>query len=533
MGIVGLVLLIACVNIANLLLARAGARQREIAVRLAVGAGRGRLVRQLLTESVVLSLLGGGCGVLLSFWGCPAIVSLISEPGQARFLDLSPDLRVLAFTAGAAILTGILFGLAPALRATRLTTAEALKQGARGLTQRQCRWSLGRTLVVAQVALSLLILVGAGLFAGSLRNLLRQDLGFRTEGVLLVQPDLRGGKYAPERQTMIADELLARLRAIPGAQAAARAEETPVDGGSTQWDVELDAPGGGRKSVHAWINLVTPGYFQALDTPLRKGRDFAVSDTAGSPHVAILNETAARQYFPGVDPIGRTYHDGTFEAVRTEYVVQVVGVVKDAKYLSLRDAPPPTVYLPITQTPEKNPDIGTYEVRFAGSSSAVVSGVKEAARATDPRISLHFQFLSEQVASALLQERLVATLAGFFGLLALILASAGLYGVVAYSAARRRSEVAIRMALGATRASVLSLMLRDLAGLVLVGMPLGLGAAFGCARLVRSMLFGLTPGDPATLVGACVLLLLVAAAAGYLPARRAARLDPLVALREE
>ncbi|HUB80580.1 MAG TPA: ABC transporter permease [Bryobacteraceae bacterium] len=533
MAIAGLVLLIACVNIANLLLARSGSRQREIAIRLAVGAGRGRLVRQLLTESMVLALVGAGCGAALAQWAGPAIVSRISWEGQALYLDVSPDTRVLAFTIGAAIVTAILFGLAPALTATRAATAESLKQTARSLSERRGRWSLGRMLVVVQIALSLLLLVGAGLFTGTLRNLAHQDLGFHSEGILLVNPDLRNTRYSPERMALATGELLDRMRAIPGVQAAARSAVTPISGGTWQWDIQVDRAGQGRKSGHAWFNLASPGYFATLGTPLVRGRDFTAADTKMSPKVAILNETAAREFFPGVDPVGKTYIDATMEHDPKEFPVEVVGLASDAKYRTLRDAAPPTIYLPMTQDPSPGQMPGSYELRIAGSPALIVEGVKQAAHAVDPRISLEFRSLSAQIDAALMQERLVAILASFFGLLALVLASAGLYGVVAYGAARRRSEMAIRLALGASRAGVLQLMLRDLASLVLIGMPLGLAASWACARLVRSMLFGLTPGDPATLAAAGGVLLLMAFLAGYLPARRAARLDPVVVLREE
>ena len=533
MGIAGLVLLIACVNIANLLLARAAARGREIAIRLAVGASRGRLVRQLLTESVVLSLVGAFCGALLARWFGPAVVAMISLQRQSISLDLAPDLRVLAFTTGAGILTGILFGFAPAVRATRSSTSEALKTTGRSATLRQRGFSLVRMLVVTQVGLSLLLLVGAGLFVGTLRNLSAQAMGFRSEGVLLVSADLRSTRVPMQQQRAVANELLTHVRAIPSVEAAAISAVTPISGGAWMWPVKAATKSGGRKQVPVYFNLVTPGYFETLQTPLLHGRDFGPGDVKSSPKVAIINETAARELFPGEDPVGKVYYDATMDHDQKEFTVEVIGVAADAKYDSLRKAPPVTIYIPVTQDPSPMPSPGTLEVRFSGSPSSVVSGVKEAARALDSKISLDFHFLSAQVAAAMMQERLVATLASFFGVLALILASAGLYGVVSYGASRRRNEMAIRLALGSTRGNVLRLILRDLAVLVLVGVPLGLGAALGSARFVRSMLFGLTPEDPKTLAAATAILLAVAGIAGYLPARRAARLDPVVTLREE
>ena len=531
MGMVGMVLLIACANLANLLLARAGARSREVAVRLALGAGRGRLVRQFLTESLLLSLAGAALGVLLAQFASRLLVAWISSSRETRFLDLSPDGRLLAFTGALAIGTGLVFGLAPALRATRLAPQMALKEGARGLTESRRRLGLGRALVTVQVALSLVLLIGAGLFVRSLRLLLAQDLGFRRDHILLVTPDLRGPADAPERQTAVLAELLGRLRQLPGVRAAARSEVTPIGGGTWQWDVQVDTAGQGPRGVHCYFNLVSPGFFRTMGTRLVAGRDFDSGDSGSGPLVALVNETAARRLYPGANPVGETYGDKAFS--HAEVRVQVVGVVEDAKYRTLRDQPPPTIYLPMTQNPAPFAGNGTYELRFGGPLADLVARVKEAVRAADPRIALDFRLLSTQIDDSLLQERLVARLASFFGVLALVLASIGLYGVVAYGATRRRTEIGIRMALGATRGGVVWLVLRETAALLLVGILLGLGGALAGAGLVRRMLFGLTPGDPATVAGAIGLLLVVAAAAGYFPARQAAHADPLAALREE
>lgn len=390
-------------------------------------------------------------------------------------------------------------------------------------------------LVAAQVALSLVLLVGAGLFVRSLRKLLTQDMGFERNGVLLVDPDLRGGQFSPERQPVIAEELLERLRSISGVESAARSAETPISGGSWQWDVRVDGSGGSQRSVHSFFNLVSPGYFQTLGTPLLGGRDFTNRDTKTSPLVAVVNETAARILFPGVNPVGRVYRDERPLGQRgaKQVLVEVVGLAKDAKYRKLRDAPPPTIYTPIAQLPVPFPVIGTYDLKFAGPPSRIIDNVKKAVQTIDPRIAIDFRLLSTQVADSLLQEKLLATLAAVFGMLALSIAGVGLYGLVAYSVSRRRNEIGIRMALGADRVSVLWLVLRELAALLLVGIILGLGASVACTRLVKAMLYGLTANDLSTLAAACALLQVVAALAGYFPARSATRVDPLVALRDD
>ena len=529
MAMVGLVLLIACANLANLLMARASARQREIAVRLALGAGRGRLIRQFLTESALLSLGGAALGGALARWGSAALVAAISSPAQHRFpfLDLTPDFRVLVFLAGVAVLTGALFGLAPALRATGLSPQEGLQRNSRGLTERRGGWSLSRTLVAAQVALSVVLVAGAGLFVRSFYTLLTEDMGFRRQGVLLVDIDIRAG-HSPSQQSALASEIETRLRRIPGVEAAARSAVTPINGQSWQWDI--DDPAGSSRKVHIFFNLVSPGYFQAVGTNLLRGRAFTGHDTAGSPRVAIANETAARELFPGVNPLGRTYRDRNAGG---PYTVGIVGVTQNAKYRRLRDPAPATVYVPIAQNPAPFPVLGTYELRFSGRLADVTARVRESVKQTDPRIAIEFRLLSAQVEDSLVWERLLAGLAAGFAALALVLASVGVYGVVAYAVVRRRGEIGIRMAMGATRASVVRLVLRDIASLLVTGLVIGTASVTACSRLVATLLYGLKPYDPLTLAAACAVLTLVAALAAYLPARGAAEMDPLAALREE
>ncbi len=533
MGMVGVVLLIACVNVANLLLARAQTRQREIAVRMAIGASRTRLMRQLLTESLLIAAMGAAAGLYLARWSSRLIVSLTAPSQGDRFLDVAPDSRVLLFTLGVTLLTGILFGLAPAWRMTRLSPSEDLKERSRlHTTGGQGRATSRNVLVAAQVALSFILLVAAGLFAGSLRSLLTQDMGFNREGVLLARPDLRATGFPAARQVAAAEEIGERLRSVPGVQSVARSAETPIDGGSWQWDVRVDVPGRTRKEVHCFFNLVSPDYFHTLDTTLLAGRDFSAADQKGSLPVAIVNETAARKLFGAANPIGMTYHDQAPGSSK-QWLVKVVGLAANAKYLRLRDEAPPTIYLPLAQNPAPFPVIGTYELRFAGRSGDVIANVKKTMAAFDGRLAVEFQLLSKQVADSLGQERLLATLAGLFGGLALLLTSVGLYGTVAYAVATRRGEIGIRMALGATSRSVLWLILQELGMVLLIGIGIGMAGALACSRLVRALLYGLAFDDPRVLAVAGGLLIFVAIAAAYFPARRATLLDPLITLREE
>jgi len=364
--------------------------------------------------------------------------------------------------------------------------------------------------------------------------LLTQNMGFERQGVLMVDPDLRNSTYTAEQQPAIAEELLARFQALPGVASASRSAVTPISGGSWQWDVRVDAPSGKVRTEHAWFNLVSPGYFQTMRTSLLAGRGFGPQDTATSSRVAIVNETMARKLFPGVGALGKVYRDDAPPGAPVkEFITEIVGIARDAKYRRLRDEAPPTIYLPILQNPAPFPVVGRYELRFGGSMADVTARIREAVHAVNPPISLEFSLLSVQVKDSLLQERLVALLAALFGLLALVLAAIGLYGVVAYSVTRQFHEIGIRIALGAGRRAIEWLVLREVGGLLLAGLTLGLAMALATTRLVRNLLYGLTPNDPWTLAGACVVLLIVGAIAEWIPARRAARVDPMASLRHE
>ncbi len=532
MAVVGIVLLIACANIANLMLARAAARQREIAVRLAIGASRWRILRQLLTESVLLSILGAALVLGFASWGSKLLVRLISSSNDMLFVDLRMDWRMLGFTAAIAILTGVLFGLAPAWRATRLALNASLKEGGRSNTVGRSHFRLGRALVAVQVGLSLMLLVGAGLFVRTFLNLTRMDKGFRPHDVLLVNLDMRAlNTPAPARQALFG-QVLDKLRAVPGVESASESDITPISGSS--WN-EIIHPDGytskGKDDLVVWFNRVSPGYFQTMGTPLVAGRDFDSRDALNSPKVAIINETVARRFFGAGNPVGKHYWTED-AAGKKEAVVEIVGVVRDARYVSLRDDNVGTVYIP-TKQESKLGHWTTVEVRSALPPGSLATSVKQALAAVDSRISLSFTMLERQVEESILGERLLALLGGFFAALALLLASVGLYGVISYMVNRRRNEIGIRMALGAGRGPVLWLVLREVGRLVGFGLVLGAGAALATTRFLRTMLFGVAARDAVTIAGAAALLGIVGAAAGFFPARRASRIEPMDALREE
>jgi predicted permease len=527
LAIAAVVLLIACANLANLLLARGTVRGREIAVRLAIGASRGRIVRQLVAESLVLSVAGAAIGAALAQSLSRFLVTFLSVAGNPVFLALDFDWRLFAFTAALAVLTCLLFGLTPAIRATRTDPAASMKAGGRGTTDSRERFGLRRALVVAQVALSLVLVAGALLFVRTLRNLTTLDPGFRQEQLLAVNLDFRRAPVPEGERVMKYQELTERLAALPGVWAAAQTYILPVSGSGWNNNLLVD---GVRHKDWSNFNAVSPGYFRTMGTPILAGRDFTGHDTAASPKIAIVNESFARKYFGGPNAIGRTFQiDEPPGEPRPFY--QVVGLVKDTKYSDLREPFGPIAYYPASQT---KPDLFIQVViRTTAPLETVTGEVTGAVTMVSPLISIQYQTMEATVQQSLLRERLMATLSGFFGALAALLATIGLYGVMSYMVARRRNEIGIRMALGADRRDVVRMVMREAGVLLIAGLCAGIALAVAAARTASTLLFGLGPGDPATLAIAAGALAAVAALASYLPAQRAARLEPTIALREE
>jgi putative ABC transport system permease protein len=527
----GLVLLIACANLANLMLARASAREREIAVRLAIGASRGRLIRQLLSESLLLASIGTLLGAMLAPGFSRILISLFVSGDNELFFDLTPDWRVFAFTGGLAILTSILFGLTPALRATRTEPGAAMKSGGRSMTTGRESFGLRRLLVVSQVALSLVLLVGALLFLRSFRNLLTLDPGFRQDGILVASLDPRRLDLPKERRFALRHEIIQRLRAISGVDAAADASVIPVSGSSWTMGIQVTgaAPGQKGSSRFDWIGSQ---FFKTLGIPLLAGRAFDDRDSTNSPPVAIVNETFARRLLGAANPIGKTFRSVAEPGYpETEY--QVVGVVKDTRYRNLRESQQAICYVPSSQYPLGGGPFAQILIRSKLPTPDLTAAVKSAIGEISPAIFIQFQVFQTMIRDGLVEDRAMATLSGFFGFLAASLAIIGLYGVMSYLVTRRRSEIGIRMALGANSADVSRMILRE-AG-VLLGIGLGVGTALSLAAstAASSLLFGLNPRDPATLAAAVLALAVAALAASYVPARRAARMDPMLALRDE
>jgi len=529
MAVVGLVLLIACANIANLLVARATARQREIAVRMALGAERGRLIRQMLTESVLMAFCGGALGVLFASWASGALLAMVSTGPEPLPLDVAPDARVLAFTLLVSLCTALLFGTVPALRNTRIDLTPALREG-RGALSAASRSPLAKALIVSQVALSLVLLVGAGLFLRTLANLAQVDTGFTKENVLLFGIDPPAVGYKEDsRLVNLYQQIEQRVSTTPGVRAASISFFTFNQG---EWTDPISIPGPTQTPDHDMSvtnNVVGPGYFAVMGIPLMVGRVFGAQDTEKSPKVAVINETMAKRFFPGGSPIGRRFGMGDDPKHSNE--IEVVGVVKDAKNVSLRERPFAEAYFPYTQRMGYYYDL---EVRYSGDPQAIISEVRRAVGEVDGNLPVSYQnTLAQQVDQSIASQTLIAQLSTFFGLLAVFLACVGIYGLMSYAVTRRTNEIGIRMALGAGRSKVLWIVMHESLILVGLGLIIGLPAALAADRLVSKMLFGLSPTDPPSMVGAAILLLAFAVLASYLPARKASRVDPMVALRYE
>jgi predicted permease len=530
---VGLVLLIACANVASLLLARAAARQHEFTMRSALGAGRLRLMRQLLTESLLLAALGGSLGLLISQWGIQALLFFMRLQADPISFSVAPDARVLWFTLAATLLTGLLFGLGPALRSSRLDLATALKGAGGGVAGDASRQRLNHALVVAQVALSLLLLIGAGLFVRTIQKLKAADAGFNREHVVVFNLDFT--QNLRQRRLPLYKELAARLETLPGVSAAGVSSEfvlgrnRPADRISVEgYEARPD------EDLACYEFYISPRFFEAMGTPILSGRGFEPQDervpeasNANTPLPAVINQAMARRYFGDANPLGRRF----YSVIDPRQKYEIVGVVKDVRLKSLREPSPPTYYLPNIFDPGHD---AAFALRTMSAPGAMAASLRQVAQELDPIIRVRdVRSLNDVVNTSLHQERVLAQLGGFLSIFALSLACLGLYGVLSFSVVQRTREIGVRMALGAQRKDVLSLVVGRGLKLAMLGLALGLVAALTVTRFVSSLLYGVTPTDPVTFVGVSFLLLLVAGLASWLPARRATKLDPMTVLRHE
>jgi len=517
--VVILVLLIVCANVANLLLSRAAARRKELSVRLSLGATRPRLIRQLLTESLLLASLGGVLGIFVGYWGQRL---LPGPPGQATGLDW----RILAFVLAITGLTGLIFGVAPAFRATGMSVNTALKENSRSVVG--SRSVLSRVLLIVQVAISLVLLVGAGLFLRTLNNLRNVDVGFDARNLVLFRVNPQLNRYDEQRTRRLYAELTESLAAAPGVKAVTGSNPALLSGSVNGTGIFVQ---GRTYTLDAKVDInrlvVLPNFFDVMGIPLLTGRQFTERDDDKAPKVVMLNSAAVRKYFPDENPIGRRIGGSPEENATME----IVGIVRDVKYNSVRDEVPPTMYVPYRQTSGGGVML---EVRTAGDPVSAMGGIREAVRRIDPNLPImDMSTQMEQIERRFLQEKLFAQANAFFGGLAVLLAAVGLFGLMSYSVARRTNEIGIRMALGARSQDVLTLVMRESMTLVIVGIVIGLAVALGASRLVKTLLFGLAPTDVFSLMTAILVMIAVSAFAGYLPARRASRVDPMVALHQE
>ena len=528
LGATGLVLLIACANLANLMLARATAREREIAVRLAIGASRPRIVRQMLSESLLIATFGAFGGALLSAWLSEALVSFISTENSRLFLDLAPDWRVFAFIASLAVLACLLFGLSPALKATGTNPSQTMQAGGRSSSDSHERFAVRRGLVVIQVALSMVLIVGALLFTRSLRNLVTLDPGFRQDGIVAVNVDVRRATVNPKALLQTYQQVMERVRGVPGVTHAAEAFIVPMSGSGWNQNVIVD---GKQQEGVANFNRVGPDYFKTMETPVLAGRPFGPADRLGTVETAIVNESFAKKYFGGTSPIGRTFQMVMGQGDPQPHY-QIVGLVKDTKYTDLRQDFMPIGYFPAAQETEIGPFLDLV-VRSDLPLSSITPAITRSVLEVVPGSTVAYDTVKNYVRDSLVTERLMATLSGFFGMLAMLIATIGLYGVMSYMVSRRQVEIGIRMALGADPRSVVRMVLGESGLLLAAGVVIGAGLAVGASRWAASLLFGLKPWDPASIAMGIVALGLVSLLAAWIPARRASRVAPTVALRAE
>ena len=531
MVVVGLVLLIACANIANLLLARATARRHELSVRLALGASRARIARQLLSESLVLAGCGAALGLLVARWFSTLLVRQLSTTTNNVHLEMALDWRILGFTSAVAIATAVIFGTSPALRATRVDPHDAMKAQGRGIAG-QNRFALGNLLVVVQVALSMVLLVGAGLFVRTFTSLANLPLGFDRRPVIVASINIQPLQLEPDAR----GDLLTRLRdaalGTPGVQSAALSVVTPISGSTWSYRLELlDGKPIETADKGVFVNLVSPDWFKTYGTRMVAGRDFTAADKRGAPNVAIVNEAFARKFTGGANPMGRRVREPARPSSPNPER-EIVGYVADAAYRSLREPVPATMYLPFEQNTAA-PSFASISVRSATDSPALLTkGLASALTGVNSRVAITFRPIADQIDASLTQERLVAMLSGFFGVLALLLAALGLYGVTSYAVSRRRSEIGLRMALGAAPAGVVAMVLGRVTLLVGLGVLVGLGTSLWASTFVTPLLYGLQPRDPVTMTIAALVLGTIGALAGWIPAMRASRIDPARVLRD-
>jgi predicted permease len=528
---VGLLLLIACANIASLLLARATNRHREMAIRLSIGAGRGRLVRQLLTESLLLAFIGGALGLVVAEWGSVALVAFAESGSRPPDFDVSPDWRVVAFTMGVTLLTGLLFGLMPAFRSTHVRLAETLKTQTRSVIGAggQGRVPLGKLLIAGQMAFSLLLLIIAALFARSLQQLTRVDVGFDRDRVLMIAMDPRAGGYDRAELPELYRRITERVAAVPGVTSVSLSANAVFGGGRSISGMTIQGYTPGRdESVTGDQDVVSNDYFRTLGLSIVAGRAFGPEDTATSRRVSIINETTARRYFKNRNPIGQRWNYDEDLAAGFE----IVGVARDARYTTVKGESPIMVYRPVAQVAEDY--LASIQVRTDGNPAALVPDIRNALRQAEPRLPVEgIDTLDERITRTMGSERLMMWLTMAFGGVALFLACLGLYGTISYAVTRRTAELGVRMALGAGRGTVQWMILREAFMLVGAGLFLGIPLAFAAARAMSTLLFGVTPADPVANGSAVAALLVIAALAAYLPARRASRVDPMLALRAD